>query len=189
MPLVPMSRGLLGALAVATAGAPLALRAQAVEASVAGGLAVPAGGYRRSRAAGPVLRGSVTVGAPERRVRLRGDLEGVWLLDRADRVPAYSSQGTLRALSAVGSVLIGARGPGPSPYVSAGLAMQRLTVQGFRNPYGTTLGLRAGAGVRWRVRHLRVHAEVTPHLVLTDFATGSDFGTGGYVPLVLGAGF
>ncbi len=177
----------LGAVVVA----PVSASAQAVRLGVAGGVAVPIGAYGETRSSGPLVRGSVMIGGLERRVRFRGDVEAAWMLaadDHASTVPG-SHFGTLRALSVLGSVLIGGTGPGFAPYVIAGLGAQRLRVDGSSNPYGTTIGARIGAGVRWRVGRTLLHAELTPHWALSDFATGRDFGVGSYVPATLGISF
>jgi hypothetical protein len=176
--------GVLGAVVPFGSGG-----AQPVEVGLAAGVAVPAGAYGDTRTPGPVVRGSLTFGARERRVRLRTDVEGAWLLGQLDRAPAGSSRGTLRALGVVGSVLVSAGGAGPAPYASAGVAVQRLAAAGSRNPYGATFGVRAGAGVRWRTGRHAMHAEVTPHLALTDYATGRDFVAGAYVPVTVGFAF
>ncbi|MEJ7760194.1 MAG: hypothetical protein WKF55_11475 [Gemmatimonadaceae bacterium] len=164
--------------------------AQAVQVGVAGGFAIPTGAYGRTRIPGPVVRGSLSVGGPQRRVRLRGDIEGALLLDQADGESIGSSQeGTIRAVSIFVAAVAGPTGGRLAPYVIAGAGLQRLTVKGTRNPYGTTAGVRAGAGLRFRFGRSAIHAEVTSHLALTDFATGRDFDVGSYVPVVIGISF
>ena len=177
---------------VAAAVPAMTIGAQAPQLEVAGGLAVPLGAWGATRTPGPLVRASATLGAPTRVVRFRAEVEGAWLLDQIDRTPGAvgsSQQGNLRAVSAIGSVLVGGTRAGLAPYVVVGLAAQRLTVAGARNPYGTTAGLRAGAGLRWRFRRVVLHGEVTPHWALTDFGTGRDFGVGAYVPAVIGLSF
>ena len=178
----------LSALAVT----PSHIFAQAVRLGVAGGFAIPTGAYGQTRTAGPLVRGTLTLGGPERRVRFRGDLEGAWLLDIADGASVgvvSSRQGTLRAVSALASVLVGPAGGHFTPYLIAGAGAQRLSVEKVRNPYGTVAGVRAGVGIRFRLGRTAVHAEITPHWALTDFGTGRDFEVGSYVPMVVGVSF
>lgn len=176
----------LGALVIS----PSRAVAQTVQVGVSGGLAVPTGAYGRTRVPGPVVRGSITLGGPQRRVRFRGDLEGAWLLDQADGASIGSGQqGTIRAVSALAAVVAGPTGGRVAPYVIAAAGVQRLTVKGTSNPYGTTTGVRAGAGLRVRLGRSAIHAEIASHLALTDFATGRDFDIGSYVPLVVGVSF
>jgi hypothetical protein len=168
------------------------LRAQSLESSVALGVAVPNGGLGKNRTAGPVLRGAVTFGDRQRRhVRLRLALESAWLLERGARPSTpTSNNGTFRSLSALASIVVGARGtPAIAPYFLAGLGVERLAVVNVTNPYGATLGFRAGVGMQWRVGSHTMFAEITPHLAATDFGTGTDFGTASYVPIVLGIRF
>jgi len=168
---------------------PLAARAQAVQLAVAGGVAIPTDDYGETRTTGPLVRGTLLLRGPERRVRFRMDAEGAWLLDRTDRAITGSSRdGTMRVVSALASVVIGGTGPRIAPYLLAGAGVQRLTVEGTRNPYGRTLGMRAGAGVRWLVGRVEMNAEITPHWALTDFGTGREFGLGSYVPVAIGVG-
>lgn len=174
------------------AASPLKTRAQSVQAGVSGGLAVPTGDYGKTRIPGPLVRGTLTFGGQERRVRPRADIEVAWLLDQADDATVgfgSSRQGTLRAVSALASIVMGPAGAGFAPYVIAGAGGQRLRVAGSRNPYGTVGGVRGGAGLRFRARRAVVHAEVTLHWALTDFGTGRDFGMATYVPAVIGISF
>ena len=169
--------------------APCAVRAQGAELGVAAGVAVPVAGYG-SRTPGPLVRGAVTLRGPEHRVRWRGELEGVWLLDGTDDLADVSSRnGTLRAVSGVVSVLVGGTQPQGTVYGVLGVGAQVLRVRGSTNPYGTTPGVRAGLGVRRRIGRAALHVEITPHWALTDFGTGRDFGLGAYVPVVVSIGF
>jgi acyl-CoA synthetase (AMP-forming)/AMP-acid ligase II len=95
------------------------------------------------------------------------------------------------AFQAWGNIdLLGATAAAPvSPYGLVGLAVERLAITGSRNPYGSTVGLRAGLGARWRLRDRLIFAEVAPHVALTDFGTGRDFDVGVRVPLVVGIAF
>ena len=183
----------LFASALLTVSVPaVGLHAQAIQLGVSGGVAVPVGAWGETRTPGPVVRASATLGAPTRAVRARADLEGAWLFYQADRArgPVGSNQqGDLRALSAVASILVGGTGPRIKPYLVAGLSAQRLTVEGARNPYGTTAGLRIGAGLRWRIGRAELHGEITRHSALTDFATGQDAVGGVYIPIVVGVSF
>jgi hypothetical protein len=187
-----LTRCIVAAASVAAALAPVAAaRAQSVQVGVAGGIALPTGAYGRVRGPGPLVRGSLWLSDPQRRLRARGDVEGAWLLDRmVDPMRAGSStEGSLRAVSALVSIVFGGTGPNAAPYLIAGAGPQMLRVTGARNPYGTTLGVRAGAGVRWHVGRAVLHAEVAEHFALTDFGTGRDFGMGSYAPVVVGASF
>lgn len=167
--------------------------AQRVRVGGSVGLAVPTGRYGQTRVAGPLLRAAVTLGGPEQIILVRGELEGAWLLDREGEAngsaTGSSTQGTLRAVGALLSLLAGPRRTGIAPYFVAGGGVQRLTVRGAYYPSRTVAGLRAGAGLRMHVGRAEVHAEVTPHWVLSDYATGRDFAAGSYVPAVVGVTF
>ena len=178
-------------LCTALGAAPaVAAGAQDVQLGVAGGVAVPTGRYGETRSTGPLVRGTLLLGDPRRHVRLRADVEGAWLLDEDGRATAGSSHdGTMRALGAFASVVVGGTGPRFAPYLVAGAGAQRLRVAGVRNPYGTTLGVRAGGGVRWHLGRALLYAEVAAHGALTDFGTGRDFAAGSYVPVVVGVSF
>lgn len=168
------------------------LRAQPVERSVALGVVLPAGDYAQFRTIGPAVRVGVAFGDPdERRVRLRVEFEAAWLLSRGARSGfANSDPGSLTAMSLVASGVFGRRPrEGFAPYLIAAVALQSLTIPGRRNPYGSTLGLRVGAGLQRRVGTRQYFVEIAPHLALTDFGTGDDFGTAAYVPLVVGLRF
>jgi hypothetical protein len=87
-------------------------------------------------------------------------------------------------------MVVGARGaPRVAPYFLVGLGVERLAVTGARNPYGLTLGGRAGIGLQWRLGPRTLFAEITPHIAATDFGTGTDFGTAAHVPIALGIRF
>ena len=179
-------------IAAATLFRCASLGAQPVERSLALGVVLPAGDYARLRTIGPAVRAAVAFGDLEtRRVRLRLELEGVWLRSRGARPGvANSDPGSLTALSVVATGVFGPRSRGGvAPYVIAGVALQSLTIPGTRNPYGSTLGLRVGVGLQRHVGERSVFFEIAPHLALTDFGTGQDFGAAAYVPLVVGFRF
>lgn len=180
---------------LAFAGAALcgvSLRAQPIERSVALGVVLPAGDYSQFRTIGPAVRAGVAFGDPDvRRVRLRVEFEAAWLLSRGARSGfANSDPGSLTAMSLLASGVFGRRPrEGFAPYLITGIAIQSLTIPGQRNPYGSTFGLRVGAGIQRRVARRQYFGEIAPHLALTDFGAGSDFGTAAYVPIVVGLRF
>lgn len=165
--------------------APTCLRAQSPEPFVAVGVALPSGGLGAQQAPGPVVRGGLTYGDRDRsHVRLRVELEAALLPGRA------ANRGTFRSGSALVSLLVGTTAaPVVAPYGLVGLAVERLAITGVRNPYGTTVGLRAGLGVRSRVWSRPMFVEVAPHLAVTDFATSRDYSAGVRVPIVVGVAF
>ena len=164
--------------------------AQTVAPTLAAGIAVPIGNYGVQRSAGPLLRAGLTMGAPERHVRLRVEGEGAWLLDRADGSAALGSQdGTLRALGLLVTLVAGPHLGRYTPYALVGAGPQWIRVAGATNPYGASLGARAGAGLRVRAGRVDLEAEVAAHGVASDFGTGRDFAPGSYVPLAIGVRF
>jgi len=129
-----------------------------------------------------VLRGGLTFGSAERlAVRLRVDVEGTWLRGRSDQSAKF------RAVSALASLVVAPTGvPRVAPYAVLGIGADRLSKTDVLNPYGTTLALRAGAGLSGTIAGQRVFLEVAPHLALTDFGIGRDYGLGVRVPIVAG---
>jgi hypothetical protein len=108
----------------------------------------------------------------------------------ADAPGGGSNRGTLRSVGGLASVLVGARGsPKVAPYGLVGFGLERLSVTGVNNPYGTTAALRAGFGVQWRMRTRTMFVEIASHVALTDFATGAEFATGVRVPIAIGVRF
>ena len=175
-------------LAVVSAGGPVG--AQAVSLGFAAGVAVPTGAYGAARASGPVVQGVVTAGGPTRRVRLRAEAEAAWFAGQ--EVPAgrgLSAGGDLRVAGVGLSLLMGPRGGPVRPYALVGAARQWIRVPGRVNPYGSVFGVRAGAGVRAAVGRTEVRLEVTPHVVLSDYATGREFDIGSYWPVTVGVSF
>jgi hypothetical protein len=165
--------------------------AQSISPTLGVGVAVPLEHYARFRTAGPLLRAGLTLGGQQRRVRVRLDAEGAWLLDRTGGSgPGGSTEGTLRAIGALATVTMGPRGP-VGLYVLLGLGPQWLQAAGAigPNPYGAVPGVRAGLGVRARLARAEWHAEVALHGVLSDYATGHDFAAGSYLPVILGMRF
>lgn len=177
---------------VTTMSAAGSLAAQPPEPSLAVGVAVPLGGLGEQRVPGPVLRGGLTFGDPRQsRVRARVELEAGWIPGRdRERSRSAWARGGLRSVTAAGSLLMGATAASVvAPYAVVGLALERLAISGQRNPYGTTAGVRAGIGARWRWRERALFAELTPHIALTDYGTGGDFNLGVRVPVVMGVSF
>ena len=188
---MPMRRAVC-VIAIAGTLAIDGVNAQSVEPSLALGVALPTGGLSAQRTAGPVLRAAVALGDRQRRhVRLRLELEGAWLVGDARRAESGSwSAGTFRAVSGLATMVVGATGsPQVAPYLLVGMALQRMAVVGVRNPYGMTIGVRAGVGVQWRVGSRTMFAEVSPHVAATDFGTTSDFSAATYVPVTIGIRF
>lgn len=186
------ARRVVGIALVLAVRVPGTLSAQAAEPSVAIGVAVPTRGLGAQRTIGPLLRGGLTFGDRQlSHVRLRLELEASWLLGREDRRGARAgNSATFRSVSALTTLLVGAtRGRSVAPYGLVGFAVERLSLTGFRSPYGSTVGVRAGAGARWRVRSRTMFVEVAPHLALTDFGTGMEFTPGIRVPIALGVSF
>lgn len=164
--------------------------AQAVSPTLAVGIAVPTGQYGVHRSAGPLLRAGLTMGAPERHVRLRLEGEGAWLLDRTGAPATLGSQdGTLRATGLLLTLVAGPHLGRYTPYLLVGAGPQWIRVAGATNPYGATLGVRGGAGLRVRAGRVELEAEVAAHGVASDFGTGRDFAPGSYVPLAIGVRF
>lgn len=178
------------ALTIAICSAP-ALGAQTLTPSIAAGIAVPTAGLGTSRTLGPLLRGSLLVGAPDRRVRFRGDIEAAWMPATAQpAAPVSSSTGDLRVISVLADLVIGPRGnDSVQPYLLLGLGAQSMRVSGVTNPYGKVPGLRGGVGLRGHVGRFGMSAEITPDLILSDFATGRDFRLGTYWPVSVGISF
>jgi hypothetical protein len=187
--LMPSVRWVVGMIVALAVLAVEPAQAQAGEPSLAAGIAIPTGGLGTERMPGPLLRAGYAFGDRQSsHVRLRLDIEAAWLLARAGA--STRGRGTFRSVSALSSLLVGATAAARvSPYGLVGLAVERLAITGNRNPYGTTVGLRAGLGMRWRLRDRMVFAEVAPHVALTDFGTGQDFDVGVRVPLVVGIAF
>jgi hypothetical protein len=188
---VPLNRTVF-AIGIATAIAVARVSAQSVERSVALGVAVPTGGLGAFRSLGPLLRGAVTLGNRERRnVRLRLELESAWLVGDEKRAPSGSwSAGTFHTVSGLAAMIVGARGtPSAAPYLLLGLGMQQMSVEGAKNPYGLSVGVRAGVGLQWRAGRRTMFGELATHAAATDFGTTSDFSLATYVPVAIGIRF
>jgi hypothetical protein len=172
------------------AAIPCDLSAQAVSPGVALGVAVPTGDYGETRSPGPLANLSLTFREPESRIRFRVEGEAVWLSGRGDSSPfPSSSSGDLRILSVLASMLLAPNTGGVRPYFVIGGGPQWLSVPNGVNPYGTLYGVRAAIGLegKWRGRSLR--SELGAHAVLSDYATGRDFGLGTFVPFTVGVQF
>jgi hypothetical protein len=172
------------------AAIPCELSAQPVSHGVAIGVAVPTGDYGETRHPGPLAHVSLTFRDPERRIRFRVEGEGVWFPVRDDSSPIPSSSaGDLKILSILASVLLAPNSGSVRPYFIIGGGPQWLSVPNSINPYGLLLGVRAAIGLegKWSGRKLR--AELGAHAVLSDYATGRDFGLGTYVPVMVGIQF
>jgi len=155
------------------------------------GLAMPAGAYDVTRGPGPLVRGTITWGAPRRHVYLRGEIEGATMLASGQRAPngMSSAYGNLHVVSALLSYIVGGRSERFAPYVYVGAGLQHLRVRRGENPYGTTVGGRAGVGARGTIRGKLLHVEIARHTALTGFATGEDFTLGSYIPVMFGITF
>lgn len=159
--------------------------AQSIEPLLAAGVVLPQGGLGTQSRAGPVLRGGLTFGSAQRpSVRLRLEVEGTWLSGRSDQSARF------QAVSALASLVLGPSAASRvTPYAVLGIGAERLSRTGVRNPYGTTLALRVGAGLSGIVAGQRVFLEVGPHVALTDFGIGRDYGLGVRVPIMAGVHF
>lgn len=187
-----MPRGAIpSAIAVLLATLAPSAGAQAFSPSLAVGAAIPTGYYGTRRSPGPLVRASLTVGYPEQQyVWLRVDGESAWMLDEGGgHVMLGSVDGTLRALGVFATVVAGPRREGVRPYAFMSAGPQWLSVQNATNPYGVSLGLRGGAGVRARAGGVNLEAEVGAHVVTSDFGTGHEFSSGSFVPLTVGVRF
>lgn len=164
--------------------------AQQLSTGIALGAAVPTGDLGAERLAGPLVQAFVILGSGERIVRLQVGAEATLIRGKRASSPTSSSaEGDLRSVSLLASVLMAPRMEGGRPYLTVGAALQRLSIPGRRNPYGTMVGARGGLGLEsvWRKRTFR--GEVTPHIVLSDFGTGEDWSMGTYVPITFGIRF
>jgi hypothetical protein len=153
------------------------------------GVGVPAGDYRKTRGSGPLAQLFVVFGGADRRLRLRIEAEGVWFPGRVPANTLSSTSGDMRILSGIATLMIGPRANGARPYFLVGGGPQWVSVPKVTNPYGYVSGARAGIGVEGRVRDWTVRAEIAGHAVLSDFATGHDFGLGTYWPLTVAIQF
>lgn len=173
------------------AAAATPLGAQGVSLGVAAGVAVPTGPLGANRSPGPVAQASVYLGGFGRRVRGRVDVEAAWF-PGGGQPPgrlASSDEGDLRVSGVLASLVVGPRGGPVRPYALVGAGAQGLSVPGRTNPYGAVPGVRAGVGVRATVWGLRLHAELVPHAILSDYGTGRDFEIGTYWPITVGVRF
>jgi hypothetical protein len=165
------------------------LPAQGLGPTASVGIALPTGGYAMHRAAGPVLRAGLALGERVDRVGWRLEGEAAWFPDN-DSAPSSGGgiDGDLRSIAAIGSLVAGPRRRGLAPYVIVGGGPQWIRVRGAVNPYGTSLGLRAGVGLRFRGESMSLLAELAGHAVLSDFGT-REYTAGTYVPLTIGVVF
>ena len=173
--------------AISTAGT---LAAQGISPTASVGVAIPTAHYGVHRTPGPVVRGGLALGSPDRRVGWRLEGEGTWLPDRGDGAPRLGSgSGSLRSVAVVGSLLAGPRHQRAAPYVIVGGGPQWIRVQGAVNPYGAVMGLHAGVGYRVRGEHVSWLGEVAWHVVASDFGTGREYTAGTYFPFTVGIEF
>ena len=180
------SRSLIKAaatLAVASLGIAESVHAQSLSPEVGLGVAVPTGSFGRHRSIGPLADVGVVLGAPTRRVRLRISGEAMFLPGEMPAEPPNSSYGDARVLSVLGTLLMGPRGSGRGVYGIVGVGRQRLKVESQANPYGWSTGVRAGVGVRWPLAGSLVRVELTPHLILSDHGSASEYSAGSYWPV------
>ncbi|MCC6243251.1 MAG: hypothetical protein IT353_10440 [Gemmatimonadaceae bacterium] len=163
------------------------MSAQTTTPSLALGIVAPRGQLGTKFATGAMLRGGYEFGNPRtQRTRVRLDAEVSWLTRRN----AATATGDLRIVTGVASLVESASSLRTvAPYGLLGVAVERMSVAGTTNPYGTTFGLRAALGVRWRLRGRTLVAEVAPHVALTDFATGGEYSPSVRVPLSFAVSF
>jgi hypothetical protein len=187
--MVHTMRGRLAVGLFATLAAPAVARAQSVAPQIAVGIAAPSGGLGDGHSIGPVLRGSLLLGAPRRRTHFRMDAEVAWMPGTDGRASAYPSTGDLRVAALMGSFVVASRAETGGAYGLVGGGLQSTSVKGHRNPYGMGAVLQAGAGYRMSVGRIRMHVELTPHMLVSDYATGRDFNVGVYWPALIGVSF
>lgn len=180
-----VTRGAVARSAYATgtllllASTPSNVSAQPVRYGVSAGVAVPAADYG-DRGIGPVVRATATWGEVPRHVHLRADLEAAQLT---------SQTGAVRTVSAILNYLVGGKSTRISPYLYVGGGAQFLSVSGESSGSQWTVGVRAGVGIRARMRAREWSAEFARHVALTDYGTGRDFGRASYSPIVIGVTF
>ena len=155
--------------------------------SLALGIVAPRGQLSSQFATGSLLRGGYEFGNPRtQRTRIRLDAEVSWLPQR----DAATATGDLRIVSGIISLVESASSARTvAPYGLLGIAVERMSVADTRNPYGTTFGVRAALGVHWKVRGRTLTGELSPHLALTDFATGSEYAQSLRLPLTMAISF
>ena len=153
------------------------------------GVAVPAGDYGQTHGSGPLAQFSILFGGADKRLRLRVDAEGVWFPGHIPASALSSTSGDLRILSGIANLMIGPRTSGARPYLLLGAGPQWVSVTKVPNPYGSVIGTRAGLGVEGRLGDWTVRAEIAAHAVLSDFATGHDYGLGAYWPVAVAIQF
>ena len=165
------------------------LVSQEIHPGLALGVAVPADDYAKTHRTGPLTQLFVVFGGADQRLRVRVEAEGVWFPGRVPANTVSSTSGDMRILSGIATLMIGPRGHGARPYFLLGAGPQWVSVPKVTNPYGYVPGARAGIGVDGRVGPCTLRAEIAAHAVLSDFATGHDFGLGTYWPLTVAIQF
>lgn len=168
---------------------PLTVNAQAVAPIVAAGVANPGGALGVYRNAGPLVRSGLVFGGPHRVSQLRLEVEYAWMPGQNRRLYRFDARDKdLTSVGIFGTLTIGPSSPLWAPFLAIGAGLQRLTAAGVRNPYGTTIGLRAGLGLNRRLGRRRAFLELMAHGNLTDHAAG-DFQMGYFFPIVAGLRF
>ena len=170
----------IGALLL-VANAPSRVSAQPVRYSVSAGVAVPADDYG-ARGIGPLVRASATWGEVPRHVHLRADIEATILTSQ-------SAAGAVRTVSAMLNYVVGGKSARFSPYGYVGGGAQVISVSGASSAMQWAPGVRAGVGIRARIREREWSAEIARHVALTDYGTGTEFGRASYVPIAIGVSF
>ena len=155
--------------------------AQRVRYSVFAGVAVPADDYG-ARGIGPLVRASATWGEVPRHVHLRADIEATILTSQ-------SAAGAVRTVSAMLNYVVGGKSARFSPYGYVGGGAQVISVSGASSATQWAPDVRAGVGVRARLREREWSAEIARHVALTDYGTGTDFGSASYVPIAIGVSY
>ena len=176
---------LIGALVgQATVGA-----AQRFSPEVAIGIVAPIGLLGARRGIGPTVGAGFMIGGPDRRVRLRIGFDVATMPGHNQPGQLGAAGADLRLATLGAAVLMGPRRGRLAPYLVLGVESHSMEARGYTNPYGRVGGLSAGVGLRASLRRLEARAEVTAHLILSDFATGEDFAPGTYVPVTLRVAF
>jgi hypothetical protein len=176
-------------LVVVASASVSAVGAQHVAPGLAVGIAVPTGGLGRERSPGPVVQTYAVIGKRDEIARFQIGAEGVWFRGRSPAPVASSAYGNLRAIGILGNVVIAPPVSEIKPYLTLGGGVQWLSIEGRTNPYGRLLGLRSGLGIEAPWGNASARAEISAHVVLSDFGTGVDFHPGTYFPVTFAIQF
>ena len=100
-----------------------------------------------------------------------------------------SSQGDLRVFGVSASAVLAPESSRIGPYFLVGGGLQRIHASGVTNPYGPTGAVHAGMGLQVPFGQRLLHVEVTPQVMLTDFATGEEWTASVFWPVSIGLSF